>query len=42
MEKVMEQVHDPQYDDIEQEVDALFELTDLAIHALYMRIIESD
>lgn len=37
----MEVPHDPRYDDIERDVEEMFRLSDLAIHALYNRILSS-
>jgi len=36
----MERVHDPRWDDVERQVDALYEVADFATFALYNAIID--
>lgn len=36
-----ETVHDPRWDDIESSVEEMYRLSDIAIFALYTRIIEN-
>lgn len=37
-----ETVHDPRWEEIEEQVEEMYRLSDIAIHALYMRIMENE